>query len=94
MTTIRFTTDTGASLLSRLFGSVDLRRHEMPLSFPSTEPVVAYLDSVRESVLAHIGEPLDCDTVLREVAARVADEVRVRGRFRMMARMGVFVCRR
>jgi hypothetical protein len=36
-------------------------------------------------------EALLFQTVLREVAARVADEVRLRGRFRMMARTGVFV---
>jgi SAM-dependent methyltransferase len=57
------------------------------------EPVVTYLDSIREPVLRYLGEPLDFDAVLGLVAARVEEVIRVRGTFRAVNRSGVFVCR-
>ncbi len=70
-----------------------LLRHEVPLAIPSAEPLVAYLGSIREPVLRYIGEPLDFDAVLGEVAARVKEVIRERGTFRAVNRSGVFVCR-
>lgn len=66
---------------------------ELPLAIPSAEPVVTYLDSIREPVLRYLGEPLDFDAVLGLVAARVEEVIRVRGTFRAVNRSGVFVCR-
>ena len=63
------------------------------LAIPSAEPVVAYLGSIREPVLRYIGEPLDFDAVLGEVAARFEEVIRERGTFRAVNRSGVFVCR-
>lgn len=65
----------------------------MSLAFPSAEPVVAYLGSIREPVLGHLSEPLDFDAVLADVAARVERVIRAHGRFRATIRSGVFVCR-
>jgi len=90
---LRFTTGTGAAVLAAAFSDVTLHRHELPLSFPSAEPVVAYLDSIRRPVTLQVGEPLDYDAVLAEVAARVEEVIRVEGRFRAVNRSGVFVCR-
>ena len=42
--------------------------------------MVAYLGSIREPVLRYIGEPLDFDAVLGEVAARVEEVIRERVR--------------
>ena len=88
-----FTTETGAAVLATAFSDMTLHQHELPLAIPSAEPVVTYLDSLREPVLRSVGEPLDFDAVLGLVAARVEEVIRERGTFRAVNRSGVFVCR-
>jgi SAM-dependent methyltransferase len=88
-----FTTETGQAVLEGEFSEVSLRRHDVSLSLPAAQPVIAYLGSVRDPVLSHVGEPLDFDAVLDEVAARVERVIQARGRFRAAGRGGVFVCR-
>jgi hypothetical protein len=88
-----FTTETGRAVLEGEFSEVSLRRHDVSLSFPAAQPVTAYLGSVRDPVLSHIGEPLDFDAVLDEVAARVERVIQAQGCFRAAGRSGVFVCR-
>jgi ubiquinone/menaquinone biosynthesis C-methylase UbiE len=88
-----FTTQTGAALLGREFSSVTLRTLDVPLSIPSAEPVLAYVDSIREPVLAQIGGPLDFDVVLAGIAARVDEVIQAQGSFRTTTHMGVFICR-
>ena len=70
-----------------------MRRHEVSLSFPAAQPVTAYLGSVRDPILSHIGEPFDFDAVLDQVAARVERAIQAQGRFRATGRSSVFVCR-
>jgi hypothetical protein len=88
-----FTTETGRAVLEGEFSEVSLRRLEVSLSFPEAQPVTAYLGSVREPILSHIGEPFDFDAALDEVAARVERVTQAQGRFRATDRSGVFVCR-
>lgn len=88
-----FTTETGTELLSREFSTVTLRTLDVPLSIPGPEPVVAYVGSIREPTLAWIGEPLDFDAVLDDIAARVEQVTRAQGSFRATTHMGVFICR-
>lgn len=73
---LSFTTETGAAALAAGFSDVVLHRHEVPLAFPSERPVVAYLGSMREPVISHLGEPLDFDAVFDQVAARVERIIR------------------
>ncbi len=65
----------------------------MTLAFPSAEPVVGYLNSVREPIERHVGQPFDFGAALDEVAARVERVISAEGRFRAISRGGVFVCR-
>jgi SAM-dependent methyltransferase len=93
MPVMSFTTETGTEVLRAEFADVTLRRHELALSIPGPEPVVAYLDSVREPILSYVGEQFDFDAALAGVAAQVSREVAERGSFRATARSGVFACR-
>ena len=88
-----FTTENGEAFLRGAFGDVALRRHDVVLSFPDPAPVTAYLDSLREPLLLEFGESFDYDAALGYVAAGVEREVKAGGRFRAVARMGVFICR-
>jgi SAM-dependent methyltransferase len=88
-----FTTQTGTAMLSREFSSVTLRTSDVPLSIPVAQPVVAYVASIREPVLAWSGEPLDFDAVLDDIAEQVRQVIQARGSFRTFARMGLFICR-
>ena len=89
---LSFTTETGAAVLAAGLSDVVLHRHEVPLAFPSARPVLAYLGSIREPVISHVGEPLDFDAVLDQVAARVERIIRTEGSFRTVSRGGVFAC--
>jgi SAM-dependent methyltransferase len=88
-----FTTQTGTAMLSREFATVTLRTFDVPLSIPSPQPVIAYLDSIREPTLAMIGEPLDFDAVLNDIAVQVERVVEGQGSFRATGHSGVFICR-
>jgi SAM-dependent methyltransferase len=88
-----FTTQTGTAMLSQQFSSVTLRTLDVPLSIPAAQPVITYVNSIREPTLAWIGEPLDFDAVLDDIAVKVDQVIRAEGRFRATTHMGVFVCR-
>jgi SAM-dependent methyltransferase len=88
-----FTTQTGTAILSREFTSVTLRTLDVALSIPSAQPVITYVGSMREPTLALIGEPLDFDAVLGDIAVKVEEVIRARGSFRATTHMGVFICR-
>jgi SAM-dependent methyltransferase len=88
-----FTTQSGAALLSREFSSVTLRTLDVPLSIPSAQPVITYVASIREPTVALVGQPLDFDAVLDDIAARVEQVIQDQGSFRATTHMGVFICR-
>jgi hypothetical protein len=88
-----FTTQTGTGILSQEFSSVTLRTLDVPLSIPTAQPIVTYLASIREPTLALIGEPVDFDAVLSDVAVKVEQVIRAHGSFRTSTHMGVFICR-
>jgi SAM-dependent methyltransferase len=89
----RFSTENGQALLEEHFASVTLHQREVPLLIPAPAPVVAYLDSIREPVMASLHDRVDYDAALDSVAAAVESEVRAHGHFRTASRAGVFVCR-
>jgi SAM-dependent methyltransferase len=92
MPALRFTTESGAALLSREFSSVTLRTHDVPLSIPSVQPVIAYVASIREPILARIGKPLEFDAVLTDIAVKVEQTIQAQGSFRTTSNVGVFIC--
>jgi SAM-dependent methyltransferase len=93
MPPLSFTTETGAQALRREFADVTLYSQVVTLSVPGPEPVVAYIDSVREPILSYVGEQFDFDAALAQAAASVSREVAERGAFRVTASSGVFACR-
>jgi SAM-dependent methyltransferase len=93
MPALSFTTQTGRALLSREFSTVTLHSFDVPLSIPAPEPVVTYVASLREPLLAWVGEPLDFDAVLDDIAAQVRQAIQAQGSFPTTSHMGVFVCR-
>ena len=65
----------------------------MALSIPGAQPVITYVGSMREPTLALIGEPLDFDAVLGDIAVKVEEVISAQGSFRATTHMGVFICR-
>jgi SAM-dependent methyltransferase len=88
-----FTTQTGAAMLSREFSSVALHTLDLSLSIPTAQPVITYVASMREPILAWIGEPLDFDAVLGDIATKAEQVIQAQGSFRATTHMGVFICR-
>jgi SAM-dependent methyltransferase len=93
MPALSFTTQTGTAMLSREFSTVTLRTRDVPLSIPDPQPVITYVASIREPILAWIGEPLDFDAVLGNIAVKVEQAIQARGIFRATTHTGVFICR-
>ena len=88
-----FTTQTGTAVLSREFTNVTLRTLYVSLSIPTAQPVITYVASIREPILAGIGEPPDFDAVLDDIAVKVEQVIQAQGSFRATTHMGVFICR-
>jgi SAM-dependent methyltransferase len=88
-----FTTQTGAAMLSQEFSSVTLHTIDLSLSIPTPQPVITYVASLREPTVAWIGELLDFDAVLNDIAVKVERVIQAHGRFRASTHMGVFICR-
>ena len=78
MPALSFTTQTGGAMLSREFSTVTLRTLDVPLSRLASQPVIAYVASLREPILAWIGEPLDFDAVLDGIAMKVEQAIQAR----------------
>lgn len=93
MPALSFTTQTGTATLGSEFSSVTLHSNDVSLSMPTAQPVIAYVASIREPSLAWIGEPVDFDAVLDDIAVRVEQVIQAQGSFRATSRMGVFICR-
>jgi ubiquinone/menaquinone biosynthesis C-methylase UbiE len=93
MAALSFTTETGTALLSQEFSSVTLHPRDLALSIPTAQPIIAYIGSIREPILARIGELLDFDAVLVDVATQVEQVIQAQGSFRATGRSGVFICR-
>ena len=90
---LSFTTQSGMAMLSREFSSVTLRTLDVSLSIPAAQPVITYIASVREPILAWIGKPLDFDAVLDDITVQVEQVIQAQGSFRTTTHMGVFICR-
>jgi SAM-dependent methyltransferase len=90
---LSFTTQTGAAMLRQEFSTVTLCTVDVPLSIPAPQPVVSYVASLRDPILAWISEPLDFDEVLDDIALRVGQAIQAQGSFRATTHMGVFICR-
>ena len=93
MPALSFTMQTGQAMLEHEFSEVTSRTHGVSLSIPSPEPVIAYVDSIREPILARIDEQFDFDAVLDDMAAKIEEVIRARGSSRVVSRSGVFSCR-
>jgi hypothetical protein len=63
------------------------------LSIPTAQPAITYVASIREPILAGIGEPLDFDAALDDMAVKVEQVIQAQGSFRATTHMGVFICR-
>jgi hypothetical protein len=86
------TWQTGAALLGQEFANVTLHTLDVPLSIPIVQPVIGYVASIREPILASLGVPLDFDAVLDDIAVKVEQDIQALGSFRATTHMGVFVC--
>jgi ubiquinone/menaquinone biosynthesis C-methylase UbiE len=89
----KFSAENGAEVLEREFAQVTVHRGEATLAFPTAQPVLDYVDSIREPILAQLGQPIDFDAVLDEVRARVDAVIAIDGRFLATYHAGVFTCR-
>jgi hypothetical protein len=62
-------------------------------TFPTTQPITDYLDSVHHPVQRTVGEPFDFDAVLTDIARREEHTIDREGSFKTHSRAGVFACR-
>jgi SAM-dependent methyltransferase len=87
----RFNLEEGGEVLARSFANVALDRVDNRLLIPHVEPVVAYVESVRDAY--DVATPGVWERAIRALRARVDDEIRRSGAFAVSITKGVFVCR-
>jgi ubiquinone/menaquinone biosynthesis C-methylase UbiE len=86
----RFTLEDGGMVLATAFTNVELQRTDNRLLIPDVEPVVAYIESVRDGY----GDLVDdWDASIAALRERVGEEIRRSGAFAVSVTKGVFVCR-
>jgi SAM-dependent methyltransferase len=87
----RFSLEDGGEVLATAFTSVELQRTDNRLLIPDVEPVVAYIESVRD--LYDGDRPGVWEAAIEVLRERVGDEIRRSGAFAVSITKGVFVCR-
>ena len=88
----RFTPD-DAPLLRLVFDSVQVEVFERETLVPDVEPVVAYIDSMRELHAGLLPEAVTWDAFLATVRRRVTAEIETSGSWHMRNQVGLLVCR-
>jgi SAM-dependent methyltransferase len=86
----RFSLEHGAEVLATAFSHVEVQRTDNRLLIPDVEPVVAYVESVRDG---YAGIVDDWDGSIAHLRQQVGEEIRRSGAFAVSITKGVFVCR-
>jgi SAM-dependent methyltransferase len=86
----RFSLEDGGDVLARSFSHVELQRTDNRLLIPDVEPVVAYVESVRDGYGPLVD---DWDASIEGLRQRVGEAIRRDGAFAVSVTKGVFVCR-
>ncbi len=89
----RFSSENGAAPLQMAFQHVELHEAGNELVIPDVAPVVAYCNSVRQTYEPVLPAGVSWEAVLAEVERIVAAEIDVHGAFRVVTKIGLFVCR-
>ena len=91
-TTLSFTLENGAQLLSAYFAHVE--RHDLPgaLIFPQPQPLIDYLGSMRERYLALMPAGLTWDMVVTAMDSILSAHIAEHGHYRVSKLAGTFVC--
>jgi len=82
-----------AAVLRSAFADVKLTEHVRETTVPEAGPVVAYVDSMRGFDAGALPAGLHWDAFLGAARARVEEEIRRTGAWRMTNQVGVFLCR-
>ena len=86
----RFSLEDGGTILATAFSQVELQRTDNRLLIPDVEPVVAYIESLRDAWEDRVDDWQASVAALRE---RVGEAIRRDGAFAVSITKGVFVCR-
>ena len=83
----------GAAILEPHFASVEAHTWEAVYELTEADPLVGYLDSLREPIEAEVGEALDWDDVLGRLERNSGNEMKVGGPLRFVRGGSVFIAR-
>jgi ubiquinone/menaquinone biosynthesis C-methylase UbiE len=93
-TKLTFNLENGATPLAHHFAQVT--RHDLPgaLIFPSPEPVIAYLTSTSERLIANLPAGLTWDDLTAVLHELLTEHIAQHGHFRVNKLLGVFVAQK
>jgi SAM-dependent methyltransferase len=91
---LSFTLEEGTGLLSRHFDSVTRHDQHSALVFPTSQPVVDYINSSRSYYEALIPETFDWAELEASLHKELSDHIAEHGHFRVNKLTGVFVCQK
>ena len=87
-----FNLENGQQILVRYFTSVDRFILDSALLFPEAEPVIEYVDSMRDYFSSYLPDDIFWSDFSAELGRRIQSQVKRDGRFRVSKKTGVFIC--
>ncbi len=90
----RFSLENGHNAVGAIFREVEMHQHDSALVFPTADPVVAYINSLRPAIGPLLSGSLSWKEVLTEVANRVEAAIDRHGEYRVLKTTGAFVARK
>jgi hypothetical protein len=89
-----FGLENGLQILTQHFAQVDRFILDSALIFPAAEPVIDYVDSMRDFYSSYLPDDIIWSDFSAELARRIRLEVKRTGQFRVGKKTGVFICYR
>jgi SAM-dependent methyltransferase len=89
-----FSLENGQQILTQHFAQVDRFILDSALIFPAAEPVIDYVDSMRDFYSSYLPDDIIWSDFSAELARRIRLEVKRTGKFRVGKKTGVFICYR
>jgi len=90
----RFYLENGRSFIEPVFPNVKMDRFESALVFPTAEPMVAYINSMRHIYAPQLPGGLTWEALIQQVRRQIESVVVEQGEYRVPKTTGVFVATR
>jgi SAM-dependent methyltransferase len=91
---LRFNLENGAGLIRQTFPDVEVRLLDSELVFPSADPALAYVASLRDAYEPRLPTELSWEALLAQVGRQMAEVVTEEGSYHVPKQTGVLIAKK